>query len=65
MNHNLKKLEYDKILDKLSHFCKTNVGKKLATDLRPLHDVNEVQKSLNETNQGVVLIQINSCPSID
>ena len=65
MNHNLKKLEYDKILDKLSHFCKTNVGKKLATDLRPLHDVNEVQKSLNETNQGVVLIQRNSCPPID
>ena len=65
MNHNLKKLEYDKILDKLSHFCKTNVGKKLATELRPLHDVTDVQKNLKETNQGVVLIQRNSCPPID
>lgn len=65
MNHNLKKLEYDKILDKLSHFCKTYVGKKLATELRPLQDVNDVEKNLKETNQGVVLIQRNSCPPID
>ena len=65
MNHNLKKLEYDKILEKLSHFCKTYIGKKIAKELRPLHDVIEVQKNLNETNQGVVLIQRNSCPPID
>ncbi len=65
MNHNLKKLEYDKILEKLSHFCKTFIGKKIAKELRPLHDVNEVQKNLDETNQGVVLIQRNSCPPID
>ena len=65
MNHNLKKLEYDKILEKLSHFCKTYIGKKIAKELRPLQDVIEVQKNLNETNQGVVLIQRNSCPPID
>ena len=48
MNNNLKKLEYDKILEKIAHFCKTYLGKKYALDLRPSQDVQEVQKSLNE-----------------
>lgn len=64
MNNNLKKLEYDKILGKIAHFCKTYLGKKYAFNLRPSQDVQEVQKSLNETSQGVVLIQRNSTPPI-
>ena len=64
MNNNLKKLEYDKILEKIAHFCKTYLGKKYAFNLRPSQDVQEVQKSLNETSQGVVLIQRNSTPPI-
>ena len=43
MNNNLKKLEYDKILEKIAHFCKTYLGKKYAFDLRPSQDVQEVQ----------------------
>ena len=46
MNNNLKKLEYDKILEKIAHFCKTYLGKKYAFNLRPSQDVQEVQKSL-------------------
>ena len=34
MNNNLKKLEYDKILEKIAHFCKTYLGKKYAFNLR-------------------------------
>ena len=64
MNNNLKKLEYDKILEKIAHFCKTYLGKKYAFNLRPSQDVQEVQKSLKETSQGVVLIQRNSTPPI-
>ena len=65
MNHNLEKLEYDKILEKLSHFCKTYIGKRFAKELLPSQDIKEVQNNLNETNQGVVLIQRNSCPPIE
>ena len=38
--------------------------KKICFNLRPSQDVQEVQKSLNETSQGVVLIQRNSTPPI-
>ena len=34
MNNNLKKLEFDKILNILSGYCKTYIGKNFATELR-------------------------------
>ena len=64
MNNNLKKLEYDKILEKVASYCKTYIGKKHALELRPLHDKEEVQMILNETSQGVILIQRNSTPPL-
>lgn len=65
MNNNLKKLEFDKILEAISNYCKTYIGKKYVSELRPSHNQEEVQNMLNETSQGVVLIQRNSPPPLD
>ena len=64
MNNNLKKLEFDKILDAVSNYCKTYIGKKYVSELRPSQDSKEVQHTLNETCQGVILIQRNSTPPL-
>lgn len=64
MNNNLKKLEFDKILENISNYCKTYIGKKYAEELRPSQDKAEVQKILNETSQGVILMQRNSTPPL-
>ena len=64
MNNNLKKLEFDKILDAISNYCKTYIGKKHVSELRPSQNHDEVQNMLNETSQGVVLIQRNSTPPL-
>ena len=65
MNNNLKKLEFDKILDAISNYCKTYIGKKYVSELRPSQDQEEVLNALNQTSQGVILIQRNSTPPLD
>ena len=64
MNNNLKKLEYDKILEIIANYCKTYIGKNISFELRPSNNKNDVQKMLNETSQSVVLIQRNSTPPL-
>ena len=64
MNNNLNKLEFDKILENISNYCKTYIGKKYAEELRPSQDKAEVQKTLDETSQGVILMQRNSTPPL-
>lgn len=64
MNNSLKKLEFDKILEHVSNYCKTYIGKNYVSELRPLQDKKEIQKMLDETSQGVVLIQRNSAPPL-
>ncbi len=64
MNNNLKKLEFDKILENISNYCKTYIGKKYAQELCPSQDKVEVQKTLDETSQGVILMQRNSTPPL-
>lgn len=64
MNNNLKKLEFDKILEAISNYCKTHIGKTYVAELRPFQDAEEVQHMLSETSQGVVLIQRNSTPPL-
>ena len=64
MNSNLKKLEFDKILEAISNYCKTYIGKKHILELRPSQDCEKVQNMLNQTAQGVVLIQRNSTPPL-
>lgn len=64
MNNNLKKLEFDKILEAISNYCKTYIGKTYVAELRPSQDTQEAQHMLNETSQGVTLIQRNSTPPL-
>ena len=64
MNNSLKKLEFDKILENVSNYCKTYIGKNPVSELRPLQDKKGIQKMLDETSQGVVLIQRNSTPPL-
>ena len=64
MNNSLKKLEFNKILEIISNYCKTYIGKKHVSELRPSQDKEEIQKMLDETSQGVILIQRNSTPPL-
>ena len=65
MDNNLLKLEFDKILENLSSYCKTYIGKNYVSELRPSNDIDYVKETLNETSQGVILIQRNSTPPLD
>lgn len=64
MNENyLEKLEYYKILEAVSNYCNTYLGKELAMSLLPSNQTNTVQKLLQETNEAVNLSYRNSFPS--
>ena len=63
MNINLKKLEFDKILEILAKFCITTKGKEITYNLRPSNNYNEVEKTLEETSEAVLLIYKNSEPN--
>lgn len=64
MNNSLKKLEFNKILENISNYCKTYIGKNYVSELRPSQDKENIQEMLNETSQGVILIQRNSTPPL-
>lgn len=56
MNSSLQKLEYQKIIDTLSTYCKTYVGKDLIINLKPSNNSLEVSKNLTQTTQTLNLI---------
>lgn len=60
----LNKLEYNKILEKLSTYCHTYLGKEHAIALLPSNDKSEVALSLKETSEAVSLMERNSTPPI-
>ena len=62
MDINLKKLEYDKILEILSKYCVTYMGKELARNLRLSNSREEVQDMIDETFEVVNLSYRNSMP---
>ncbi len=64
MNNSLKKLEFNKILENISNYCKTYIGKNYVSELRPLQNKEKIKKMLDETSQGVILIQRNSTPPL-
>ena len=61
--HYLSKLEFHKVLENLSMYCSTYLGKELALNLQIYHDVNIVKQKLAETEEAVNLIYKNSVPS--
>lgn len=62
-NKYLEKLEYNKIIDILSSFCITYVGKDICYNLMPQSSKNVVEQMLAETKEAVNLIYRNSTPS--
>ena len=56
MDSNLQKLEYKKIIDKLSTYSKTYVGKNTILNLKPSNNQLEVSKNLMQTTQTLNLI---------
>lgn len=55
MKNDYYKLEYDKILNILSSFCKTNIGKELALSLIPSCNKLEVKNNLAITSEACLL----------
>lgn len=63
MNNYLEKLEYYKILNELSKYAITYLGKKICLNLIPSNNKIEVQKILNETQEAVnILYRCNTPP---
>ncbi len=63
MNNYLEKLEYNKILEKLSDYAITYLGKKLCLNLLPSSDKEQVQNMLKETEEAVnILYRCNTPP---
>ena len=60
----LKKLEYNRILEKLTTYCHTYIGKSIASNLMPSGQKEIVKRTLAETNEAVGLIERNSTPPI-
>lgn len=48
----LEKLEFYKIIELLSNFCCTYIGKELASQLVPSNQANKVEKLLQETRRS-------------
>ena len=61
-NKYLEKLEYNKIIEILSSFCITYVGKDICYNLMPQSSKNLVEQMLAETREAVNLIYRNSTP---
>ena len=61
--HYLDKLEFNKVLENLSKYCSTDLGKELAMQLTIYHDANIVKQKLAETEESVNLVFRNSLPS--
>lgn len=54
--HDLEKLEYNKILERLALFCHTYIGKDFAINLQPSFIQEEVEKHLEETTEATYLM---------
>lgn len=61
---NLNKLEYNKILEKLSEYCHTYIGKEKVSELVPSSNKEVVKKALSETAGAVSLIERNNTPPL-
>ncbi len=60
----INKLEFNKILDILTNFCITNIGKNLAKNLQPCNNKEMVSNLLKETTEATSLIYKKSFPEI-
>ncbi|MBR2786587.1 MAG: endonuclease MutS2 [Clostridia bacterium] len=56
MNSNLIKLEYNKILERLTAYCKTYIGKEHSANLQPSYNAYDVHNMLKQTSEACTLI---------
>ena len=63
-NNYLNKLEFDQVLQKLTEYCHTYIGKEKVLELKPSSDKDYVKKALLETSESVSLMERNSTPPI-
>ena len=56
MKSDYTKLEYEKILEILSSYCKTYIGKQISENLLPSSEPTKVSNLLSETSEAVKLI---------
>ena len=56
INKNLDRLEFNKVLEKISNYCITSSGKELILNLSPYSDSTLVEKALNETSLALELL---------
>lgn len=64
MNNYLKKLEYNKILEKLSNYSITYLGKNMCLNLQPSNCKKNVKEMLQETEEAVNLLYRCNTPPI-
>ena len=64
MNNYLEKLEYNKILEKLSNYAITYLGKDKCQTLLPLNNKDDVKNMLKETEEAVNLLYRCNTPPI-
>ncbi len=60
----LKILEFDKILKKLSSLCASGLGRELAGEVKPLADLSQVQRRLQETSDATGFILRRGSPPL-
>ena len=60
----LEKLEYNKIIEKLSNYCITYIGKDYAYKLQPSNNKKDVINLLDETNEALSILYKASTPPI-
>ena len=53
---NLEKIEFSKICEILTSYCKTYIGKNFATNIEPLSTEKDIQKALDQTSEAVILL---------
>lgn len=56
MNKYLKKLEFDKILQQINELCITENAKKMALEINPIDDFEELNQTLDEVDEALKLI---------
>lgn len=64
MNNYLEKLEYNKILNNLSKYAITYLGKEVCLSLLPSNDKEYVKNALAETEEAVTILYRNNTPPI-
>lgn len=61
----LKTLEYDKIIERLSRHATSDVGRRACLQLKPMNDLEEIQKALRQTTDAVSRLRRKSGPQFN